>query len=283
MSDRLFVLGAGRAGRGLTRALREAGFAIVGLHGRRAEAWDPPITGGPLPPGIAQATIILVAVRDGQIEEAFTELAGAPLDPDAVVLHASGIAEPLGAALRTRGHAIGTFHPLLPLVDADRAGQALRGAWVGIDGDARAREASRRLAERLGARLLDIPSGGKVRYHAAAVYASNFPVVLAALAERLLTDSGTDAGIAHDAVLSLMAASIENFRGRPPSEALTGPVMRGDVETVRRHLATLATRSDTFGVYVGLSRVAANLAAERGADPERLEQVRALLLDVRAR
>ena len=283
MTDRLFVLGAGRAGRGLARALGSVGIPVVGFHGRRTEAWDPPISSGPLPPSIADATIVLVTVRDAQIEDAFTQLAEGPLAAEAVVLHASGISEPAGAALRARGHAIGTFHPLLPLVDPDRAAAALRGAWIGIDGDDRARDASARLAAALGARLLAIPAGGKVRYHAAAVYASNFPVVLAALAERLLTDSGTDAATAHDAVLSLMAASIENFRLRPPSEALTGPVMRGDVETVRRHLATLATRSDTFGVYVGLSRVAANLAAERGADPARLEQVRALLLDVRAR
>lgn len=283
MTDRLFVLGAGPAGRALARALGSAGVRIVGLHGRRTETSELPISSGPVPATIASATVVLVTVRDGQIEEAFAELAGASLAPGTVVLHASGISEPAGTALRSRGHAIGTFHPLLPLVDPDRAAAALRGAWIGIDGDPRARDASARLAGALGARLLEIPAGEKVRYHAAAVFASNFPVVLAALAERLLIDAGTDATTAHDAVLSLMAASVENFRLRPPSEALTGPVMRGDVETVRRHLATLATRSDTFGVYVGLSRVAANLAAERGADPVRLEQLRALLLDVRAR
>jgi prephenate dehydrogenase len=118
VTDAVFVLGAGRAGRGLSRALRASGIDVIGLHGRRVELEPDVVTAGPLPGTLAGASVVIVAVRDGQLDEALGELAGAPLAAGAVVLHASGSAEPRGlTALRASGHPCGTFHPLVPLAD----------------------------------------------------------------------------------------------------------------------------------------------------------------------
>lgn len=276
MSDRVFILGAGRAGRGLARALRASGVAVLGLHGRTAEAGYPAITAGEIPSVLSDAGVVLVAVRDAQLESAFRELLDAGLAPGAVVLHVSGSApDALLAPLRAAGHPAGTFHPLLPLSSAAEAPRLLHGAWIGVDGDPGARATARRLADVIGARTLDIPDGEKARYHAAAVFASNFPIVLAEIAAGLLTDAGVPGAEARDAVQGLLAAAALNLRGRAPAEALTGPVARGDVGTVQAHLAALT--GDARALYVTLARTAVDLARDAGASPEALARIRVLL------
>jgi predicted short-subunit dehydrogenase-like oxidoreductase (DUF2520 family) len=258
----VFVLGAGRAGKGLARALLASGSVVTGLHGRRAEGAReglPAVTAGALPESLAAASVALVAVQDAALEDALNELlASRWLAPTAVVLHASGSAEAAGgaAALRRAGHAFGTFHPLVPLSDAARAPAMLRDAWIGVDGDAAARDAAVRLAGALGARTLVIPPGAKPRYHAAAVFASNFPVVLAAIAARLMSDAGVDAEPARGAVERLLALAAANVAGHDPAAALTGPVVRGDAVTVRRHLDALAGDQEALDAYLALSRAA---------------------------
>jgi predicted short-subunit dehydrogenase-like oxidoreductase (DUF2520 family) len=233
---------------------------------------------GPIPDALARASVVLVTVRDSQIDAAIRELIDAGLPPHAVVLHASGSAEPaMVETLRARGTPAGTFHPLVPLADPARAAEMLRGAWVGIDGDERARECARALAAALGAHPLEIPAGQKGRYHAAAVVASNFPAVLLLLGERLLTESGIAPEVARSALRPLFLAAAENLRARPAAEALTGPIVRGDVETIQLHLAALATDPEALAAYRALSLPALELARVGGTDAARLAEIRTAL------
>ena len=274
MTDRVFILGAGRAGRGLARAFRVSGIDVVGLHGRREEHTPDAVTAGALPPSLRQATAIIVAVRDAQLDGALAEITAAHTERRAAVLHASGSAEPIGLrALRAVGHPCGTFHPLVPIADPDRAAELFKGAWIGVDGDAAAIAIADRLAGRLGAHTLRIPAGEKARYHAAAVLASNFPTVLATLAALLLTDAGVPPHESWDAVRTLMRGAVLNLDTDTPLAALTGPVVRGDAETVRRHLAALAGAPELRRVYVELSRAAVEIARAGGADVDAVEGV----------
>lgn len=275
MSARVFVIGAGRAGRALAHAMRVAGVDVVGLHGRRPGT---DITWGEWPESLATASVVLVTVRDAELDGVLRSLLSAPLAARAVVLHASGNMEPPALdLLRAHGHETGTFHPLLPLTDPTRATEQLRRAWVGIDGDEGARVVSRDLAERIGARVLEIPPGEKARYHAAAVFASNFPMVLLSAAMRLLTTAGVDEATARGALGTLLVSAAENASAMGPSAALTGPVARGDLETVRAHLDALADVPEILELYRAMSRDALLLAAEQGADAERLEEMQSLL------
>jgi predicted short-subunit dehydrogenase-like oxidoreductase (DUF2520 family) len=279
VSERIFVLGAGRAGLGLTRALRASGVEVIGVHGRHDAGGPDRITTGALPDTIRHATAVIVAVRDAQLDDALRELAGAALKPEMVVLHASGSATPRELEmLRSRGHPCGTFHPLLPLADPSRASTLFRGAWIGIDGDPAAMHAARALADQRGAHVLEIPRGAKAPYHAAAVIASNFPVVLLALAERLLAASGVDAATARDALRPLFLAAADNAASaRDAALALTGPVVRGDAGTVRAHLEALRGDPEILEVYRALARAAVDVAGAAGVDDGRLREVRDLL------
>ena len=279
MTDRIFILGAGRAGRSLARALRDGGVSIVGVHGRHRDKADG-ITAGPPPESLGRASCVLVTVRDAQLDGALEFLSGAPLGARAVVLHASGSADPVGlAALRLADHPCGTFHPLVALSDPTNAPQTLRGAWIGVDGDDDARRVSERLAAAVGAQVLRIPPGEKPRYHAAAVFASNFPTVLMGLAEELLREVGIAPEIARQALHPLFASAVENMRSGGGAAALTGPIVRGDVDTIHRHLRALRAHPDTLDAYRALSRAALRWLRESdaGAGEGRLEEIERLL------
>ena len=284
MSERVFIIGGGHVGRGLFRALRGAGVELVGLHSRRP---SPIATShGALPAVLADANTIIVAVRDEQLDGVLGDLVDATspsgrrrLPSGTVIVHTSGGAEPaLIPRLGEMGLSGGTFHPLVPFANPDRAPELLRKAWIGVDGDEQARATSRRLAGHLGARTLDIPPGMKSIYHAAAVISSNFPVVLAAVASGILTQAGVPERSAQQAVHSLMEAAISNMADNNPESALTGPVMRGDVETVQRHLQALRHNSEARALYRRLSFAALEIAARQGTDPSRLAEIQRLLL-----
>jgi len=284
VSERVFIIGPGHVGRGLFRAFRASGVDVVGLHGKRPSGVN--TSTGEIPPEAARANVVLVCVRDSQLDDAIAEVAAAAasgrIARGSVILHTSAIAEPAGlGALSAGGYPSGTFHPLVPFSDPDISAELLRKAWIGIDGDIAARNASRRLAGHLGARTLDIPPGKKPAYHAAAVISSNFPVVLASVAARLLHDIGIPDASAYQAVESLMSGALANMKRTVPDDALTGPVVRGDLETVGKHLRALSGHESALEVYRAMSAAAADIAERRGIDQKKLAAIKGLVRPVR--
>ncbi|MGI9078205.1 MAG: DUF2520 domain-containing protein [Gemmatimonadaceae bacterium] len=280
MSDRIFIMGAGRAGLGLARAFRASGCDVVGVHGKRLLPDVEFITSGELPSALSRASVVLVAVRDAQLELALGQLVEAPLGRGAVILQVSGSADPLMLnVLRENGHPAGTFHPLVPLALPELAAKLLRGAWIGIDGDSDARAVAGRLAHAIGASTVEIPPGAKGLYHAAAVIASNFPAALLWLAERTFVSAGIDAVAAHSAARSLFLASAANLLHEHGVAVLTGPVARGDVATVRLHLEALADQPELLAAYRILSRTLLPTARQQGANQADVERISHLLAD----
>jgi predicted short-subunit dehydrogenase-like oxidoreductase (DUF2520 family) len=194
-----------------------------------------------------------------------------------VILQASGGIEPDAyREARGRGHACGTFHPLLPLADPHDAARLFRGAWVGIDGDGAARARAEGLAAALDAYTLEIPRN-RALYHAGAVLASNFVGVLSALGAKAMHEAGVDADAARAATHALTMAAAENLRTGDPGRVITGPIARGDVATVRAHLEALSPHPGIAEAYRALSRQAIELARGRGMPDDVLLQLEHLL------
>ena len=280
MSERLFIIGPGHVGRGLFRAFRASGVEVVGLHGKRPSGVA--TSTGALPKELASANVVVVCVRDPQLDETIEEVIAASRDGrvarGTVILHTSAIAEPAGLqTLNESGFPGGTFHPLVPFRDPEVAAELLRKGWVGIDGENGARSTSRRLAGHIGARTLDIPPGRKPAYHAAAVISSNFPVVLASVAGHLLHDIGVPDSSAYQAVESLMSGALANMKQSLPDDALTGPIVRGDTETVGKHLRALQGHGAASEVYRALSAAAVEIARGRGVDQKKLAALAGML------
>jgi predicted short-subunit dehydrogenase-like oxidoreductase (DUF2520 family) len=225
------------------------------------------------PPWLGDVEILILAVRD----DAITPLAAALAKSRAiterhVVLHLSGVQgqEALGPLVSSRA-ALGSFHPLQTIVEPERAPARLKGAWAAVEGMPRAEEAGEHLAKAMGMHPFRIATKAKPIYHAGAVFASNYLVVVEAVAQRLLRHAGLSDADAWAALRPLVEGTFENLTNLEPREALTGPVMRGDTATIGRHLASLAM--DDAKLYRALGRAALELAQKQGMDEETAEKV----------
>lgn len=192
--------------------------------------------------------------------------------PVPTALHTSGVHGPDALSpLREAGFAAASWHPLTAL--AAPSGDAFRGVSFGVSGEGPAVERARELAGRLDARVLELEPGEHARYHAAAVFASNFLVACLAAADDELARATAGRGGLDD-LAPLARVALENVLGRGLPEGLTGPVERGDVGTVRRHLETLSP--DRRPLYRNLAREL--LAVVRDRLPAgRARQLRELL------
>ncbi|HET7425456.1 MAG TPA: DUF2520 domain-containing protein [Gemmatimonadales bacterium] len=257
------IIGAGRMGRGVSLALRVAGVPAA-LLGRDRGIEE-----------VRGAALVLVAVPDDAIGVVAAELArDRAVEPHHVVLHLSGALDRLALhALVDTGAALGSFHPLQSIADPETAPSRLRGAYAGLEGDTRALEAGERLALALGMRAVRLAPGAKAAYHAGAVFASNYMVVLASAAAHLAERAGVPPGDAQALYLPLMAGTVANL-AQGPAGALTGPIRRGDAATVARHLSLLSGEDRELYRELGLRALElARLAGLGEAPAAAVEQV----------
>ncbi len=264
------VIGPGRAGTGLALAWARAGYDVR-LHGRHAKSVPAPLTltVGPAdapPPWIGAVAVVVLAVPDDAIPPLAAALAARKaVQADHVILHVSGSrSHDVLHILTSCGAALGSLHPLQTLVEPERAPEHLRGAWAAVEGMPRAVETAERLARAVGLRPFRLRPGAKPLYHAGAVFASNYFVVVEAVAERLMREAGLTEGEAWEALAPLVGGTLDNLRRQGPLAALTGPVARGDVDTLTRHLGALSgTEAE---LYRRLGEAALELARRRGMD-----------------
>ena len=247
------VVGTGKLSRALLRALALAGDAplrVVSRRGRRASRVAAEIAGVVAVPDALDAAghsrVTILAVPDAALREMAADWARRRADwSRRVVLHCAGALGPDALApLRRAGAAVGVLHPFQALGDPKRGGEILRGAWARIDGSPPAVRAARRIAMRIGLRPIRFRAAGAdpAAYHASASLASNDVLALLALAERTLVDAGARGADARAAVATIARSVVDQFALRGIGAA-TGPVVRGDADTVERHGAAL-TRID---------------------------------------
>jgi predicted short-subunit dehydrogenase-like oxidoreductase (DUF2520 family) len=268
---RIALVGPGRAGTAIALAARRAGHRVVAVAARSAVAavrsaemvgGDAVAIGDPLP----ASDLVIVAVPDGVIHL----VAGlvAPTVPDGTsVVHLSG-AVPVAALepIAERGNQIGSFHPLQTLPTPETGARRLAGAWIAVTADEPLRSYLGDFARSLAATPFDLDDDVRVLYHAAAAAASNFPVAALAVAEELFGR----AGVPFHASRPLAEAAVGNAFELGPYSALTGPIVRGDVETVELQQAEVEEQAaewvrEAFGHLVAATRAA---AARTGVDLE---------------
>lgn len=192
-----------------------------------------------------------------------------------IFLHCSGSLglEPL-ACLKECGAHVGSLHPLQSF-----AGGAadLKGVYMAVDGDPAALKAAEQLVRIFGGVSFRVPAAERAAYHAAACICSNYAVAVEALAHKLMSRwTGSDEA-AWQALLPLFKGTAANLLGtKNPGAVLTGPIARGDVETVTKHLAVIPKELNE--VYCSLGLAAVQLALANGTiDWETKQQLEALL------
>jgi predicted short-subunit dehydrogenase-like oxidoreductase (DUF2520 family) len=239
---RVGIVGPGRVGNALARALRDAGVEVEGPLGR-----------GERPAG---CDAILLCVPDGEIATAAEVVtAAAPL-----VGHTSG-ATPL-STLAHAGVAAFGLHPLQTVAHQGVRFEGVGAAVAGSTPEALAFASG--LAERLGMTPFEIDDDGRAAYHAAASMASNFLVTLQAASETIAAGAGLGREEARALLAPLVRQTVENIAELGPEEALTGPVARGDDATVATQRAAIEEVApellDLFDEFVRRTR---DLAVQR--------------------
>ena len=264
------IIGAGKVGSTLAGALHTTGYPITAVWSRTpAHAAELAARAGatvvPLEQTPEQAALTLIAVSDDSLAELVEWLAGAGAwRRGQMVVHCSGVL-PAAVLAPAAGHGAltGGFHPLAAI--AGRARDLPRGIAFAVEAEEPLRGTLRRMAHDLGGHPFDLDPDGRALYHAAAVLASNYTVVLAALAADLLTRAGAEGDAALQAILPLLHSTLANLQNAGLPEALTGPLVRGDAGTVARHLAALdATAPWIAQVYRTLGTAALPLVEARG-------------------
>jgi predicted short-subunit dehydrogenase-like oxidoreductase (DUF2520 family) len=211
------VVGPGRVGTALARALGAAGVEVDGPAGR-----------GEVP---ARCDAIVLCVPDAEIAAAAEAVtAAAPL-----IGHTSG-ATPLSALAHAGVPGFG-LHPLQSFAHPDVSFEGAGAAVAGSTPEALAFATA--LAERLGMAPFEIDDDGRAAYHAAASVASNFLVTLQAAAEAIAGGAGLDRDDARRLLTPLVRQTVENVAAIGPEAALTGPIARGDEGTVEAQRAAV--------------------------------------------
>lgn len=235
MGQRVRVVGSGRAGTSFAAALASAGWHVEPLLGRSA----------PVDRAAEGVDVVIIATPDVAIAEV-----AAAIDPvdHTAVLHLSGALGPQPVAHHPRH---GVLHPLVALPDGERGAARLVGAWFGLSVDAD--PMAEQIVADLGGHVVHVDDQHWTRYHAAAVIAANHLVALLGQAERV----GETVGLPLEALMGLATGSLRDVAEIGPAAALTGPVSRGDLGTVQRHLDALPY--DEREAYRALSEQAARL------------------------
>ena len=274
MNIRFALIGPGRVGSAITKALLQKGGLPVSIIGRSPAATRDACHFIGCSPDLAttdlrcagEADLILLAVPDDSIGIIARELQQRQIPkPGTVLLHFSG-AHPAAimryAESQTR---LFSLHPLLPFADRQQAYERLNMAPYIGEGDDSARPVAETLCAALGAQLQNISPHKKPLYHAAACMASNYLVTLIAAAAELLKECGIDPERGETLLLPLLEATLENVAVRGTGNGLTGPIVRGDTRTLETHVQALKdSHTDLLDLYCLLGNKTLLLAESSG-------------------
>jgi predicted short-subunit dehydrogenase-like oxidoreductase (DUF2520 family) len=281
------ILGAGKVGCAVGGALHRAGLPVVAVttkHAQtalRAAERTGAQAGTDNAAAAARADIVLLTTNDDAIARVCSDVAAAgAFGPSQLVVHMSGalplsVLDPAASA----GARIGCAHPLQSFATHEQAARDIPGSVFGITSGPNAAEELEALGSVLGGHLVTVPSDKKTLYHVAAVVASNYLVAVEDLAQQLLLEVGLDEPSAAVALGPLAHVTLGNVAELGTTDALTGPIVRGDIDTIRRHLEALeALPEDWRNLYKALGRHTLAIAERRGAlDEETLGVLHRLL------
>jgi predicted short-subunit dehydrogenase-like oxidoreductase (DUF2520 family) len=263
------LIGPGRAGTTIALGLLEQGWTVTAVAGRAPDAASTASAAAILASRTTLvsevgtgASVVIVATPDRAIEQA-AETAEPTIEPGALVFHLAGsrgLDAFEGLLARRTGVRVGALHPLQSFPSTTVGLERLPGTWAAVAGDPQIAE----IARTLGMRPFDLPDSERTRYHTAAVVASNHLVALLGQVERL----AASAGVPFEAFGPLVIGSVQNAFQMGPDKALTGPVERGDLTTVERHLRELDPAERD--AYRALAREAARLTGRRDTGLDRL-------------
>ena len=252
----LTLIGPGRAGRAFARSWLASGGTLEAVLARKKDSAQAAArelgagTAGVLGSDRFASEIALIAVPDDRLSEAAREAASS--GTCRLAYHLSGaLPAAVLAPLSQAGASLGSFHPLRAFTGSSE--ETVRGAFVAVEGEEAACRAAIGFAEALGARGHRIAAGSKPLYHAGATLAAGGVVSVVGMAARAWSLAGIPEEIARPALSGLASLAAAGAEAHSFARALTGPIARRDLSTVRAHCAALASHPDLLALYRALA------------------------------
>lgn len=279
------IIGAGKVGNILAKALYKQGYQLVGIASGTIES------AGKLArqfgvPGVTKASdvtqyadIVFVATPDrciGQVVEEVAQDGG--FRSGQFVFHTSGgvSVETLSPASE-KGAFIGCMHPLQSFADTESAIDTINGIYFALGGHEQAIGLAEEIVKQFDGQSFIIPDKDRPLYHAAACIVSNYFVSLMHWATQIYAGFGLSPQQAAAALMPLVQGTVGNLQHLGPTQALTGPVSRGDGLTIAAHLAALENVNEKK-LYAELGLYTLRVALEKGTvDEQQVIMLRSIL------
>lgn len=285
--DSISIIGTGTVGTALGFLLGKAGYPVTAAAdlNREAARRCADLTGArlydTLPEAAAQGTCIIIATPDDSIEPVCRSLSeSGAIRPDHKVVHVSGACG-LGslASARRPGARVAAIHPIQTLADIDSAVARIPGSTFGVTADDEIMPWAFRLVNDLGGKPIVISDADRPLYHAAACIASNYLVSLVHLVQGIYQHFGLASAEALRAFWPLVEGTVQNIETKGPVRSLTGPIARGDIGTLSKHLeAILAYDPSSLPIYRSMGMLTADLALIKGTiSRDQCDQIKELL------
>jgi predicted short-subunit dehydrogenase-like oxidoreductase (DUF2520 family) len=260
---RITIVGPGNLGRAIAHALVQANYRIDEIvfrdTGKSSGAVSLARSVGARAcrtrDAALNAGLVWLSVPDRAIASCAEELAKRGDWRGKTVLHSSGA---LGSgelrALRAKGAAVASLHPFMTFVPG--SDPSLEGVPFAVEGDGIATREASRIARNLGGLVFAISQKQKAAYHAWGSFSSPLVIALLVTAERVARVAGVSPSAARRRMLPILQQTLTNYAQRGAAGAFSGPIIRGDAETVRKHLAVLKNAEVARDVYLALARSA---------------------------
>lgn len=282
MKRKIGVIGAGVVGTAIGVVLKNKGYEITGAYDVKSESTMQFVerigcTAHTSPQEVSRsADILFITTSDTAIKEVVDILADdAAFHQGQVVIHMSGAqsSEILDRAKSFGAHVL-SVHPIQSFANLERAIENLPGSVFSIEGDKDAYDVAVCLVETLDGEYFFINRESKPLYHAGACVVSNYLVTLIDFGVKLLESTGIPRNMATKALMPLIVGTINNIENIGIPKALTGPIARGDLSTIVKHLACLENMApELLKLYSWLGFYTAQIALQKGTiDHQMLEE-----------
>jgi len=275
MKPDIAIIGCGKVGTSLAFFLSGAGYRISAFFSKtRASAEKTAgLVNGPAPvesswAAARAADVILITTPDDVIADAcqiITDHNG--FRENATVLHCSGaLPSTILAPAKAAGAYTGSMHPLQSFAAARTDINPFKGINMAVEGDGPALTLATQMAKDLGAQAHTIKTEGKTLYHAAAVAASNYLVTILELALQMLKAAGIEPDDGFTILKPLIEGTLNNVEEIGIPDALTGPIARGDVDTVAAHIEHIVAQvPELKSLYCSLGVDTVGIARAKGS------------------
>lgn len=282
-STRITIIGFGNVGKALCSQFVDNDFEVISVFNRsniHAEYSKkfPQIAFHTGLPDSSQlmANHLFLTVSDDALETVIDKLNESIDDfSGKFIYHCSGThASSMMQPLRESGAKIASFHPMKAVTQESAS---FADTWFDVEGDQQAIDKLSEIANAFNAKIFQIKPESKPYLHAAAVVASNYLVVLTDIVSRISQAGGIEEEEALQSIIPLMHNTLNNVNELGPAQALTGPIRRGDVNTVKYHLKILNNSPDLISLYKVLGLETIRMAERNHSDYRALEEIEALL------